>query len=185
MQEQQQYGGYTGSPQYDGPPVQQQYSTPPQGQNVPPPMYDDAFMDVFAQRLSQRMPQGPQGKIYPQTTQKERPSAGQRLALAIVLVVMFIPIAGVCVGLASVVGGFLGFMALLPLLWLLFLLMEFLIRDKTNRATRGNNYFRASPCSFYLTASISLLSATNALSSCTTCPCIASVFFCSARTKRV
>jgi len=102
MQEQQQYGGYTGSPQYDGPPVQQQYSTPPQGQNVPPPMYDDAFMDAFAQRLSQRMPQGPQGKVYPQTAQRDRLSAGQRLALAIVSILALIPIGGICVSLIVV-----------------------------------------------------------------------------------
>ncbi len=98
MQEPQNYGAYTGSPQYDG---------PPQGQNVPP-IYDDAFMDAFAQRLSQRMAQEPQGKIYPQGQRKDRASAGQRLALAIVSVVMLIPILGVITGLAGDAGWFIG-----------------------------------------------------------------------------
>lgn len=107
MQEQQDYGAYTGNPQYDGPSQPQHYSTPPQGQGVPP-LYDDAFMDAFAQRLSQRMAQGPQGKVYPQGHRKDRASAGQRLALAIVSVAMLIPILGVITGLASSAGSFVG-----------------------------------------------------------------------------
>jgi len=110
MQEQQNYGAYMGGPQYDGPPQQQLYSTPPQGQNVPP-LYDDTFMDSLAQRLSQRMAQGPQGKVYPQGQRKERASAGQRLALAIVSVVMFIPILAVVTGLAGEAGWFAGMAA--------------------------------------------------------------------------
>jgi hypothetical protein len=104
MQEQQ-YGGYAGNPQYDGPPQQQQHATPPQNQHLPPPadsMYDDNFMDAFAQRLSQRMAQGPRGKLYPQGMSKDRVSAAQKLALAIVSVVMLVPLAGICVGLAVV-----------------------------------------------------------------------------------
>ena len=102
MQEQQ-YSGYTG--QYDGPPQQQQYVTPPQSQQVPPPadsMYDDNFMDAFAQRLSQRMAQGPRGKLYPQGKSKDKASPAQKLALAIVSVVMLVPLAGICVGLIAV-----------------------------------------------------------------------------------
>ncbi len=108
MQEQQPYGAYSGSPQYDGPPQQQSYGTPPQGQSVPPPMYDDAFMDDFAQRLSQRMAQGQQGKIYPQGRRKDRASAGQRLALAIVSLSLLVPIGGIVTGLASSAGWFVG-----------------------------------------------------------------------------
>lgn len=72
----------------------------------PPPagaMYDDSFMDAFAQRLSQRMAQGPGGKIYasPQFRSKERASAGQRLALAIVSVVMLVPLTGIVFGIMS------------------------------------------------------------------------------------
>ena len=107
MQEQQPYGAYAGSPQYDGPPQQQPYSTPPQGQGTPPPIYDDVFMDSFAQHLSQRMAQGPQGKIYPQGQRKDRASAGQRLALAIVSIGMLIPILGIITGLAGEAGWFL------------------------------------------------------------------------------
>ena len=106
MQEQQPYGVYTGNPQYDGPPQPQHYE-PPLGQSVPP-IYDDAFMDAFAQRLSQRMAQGSQGKIYPQGQRKDRASAGQRLALAIVSVAVLIPILGVITGLVGEAGSFVG-----------------------------------------------------------------------------
>ena len=106
MQEQQNYGAYTGSSQYDGPPQPQHYDVPPQGQSVPP-IYDDAFMDSFAQRLSQRMAQGPQGKIYPQGQRKERASSGQRLALAIVSLCLLVPIGGVITGMADSVGSFI------------------------------------------------------------------------------
>ena len=108
MQEQQNYGAYTGSSsQYDGPPQSQHYDEPPQGQSAPP-IYDDAFMDAFAQRLSQRMAQGPQGKIYPQGQRKERASSGQRLALAIVSLCLLVPIGGVVIGLASAANWFVG-----------------------------------------------------------------------------
>lgn len=50
----------------------------------PDALYDDEFMDAFAQRLSQRMAQGPAGKIQP--PKGHGASAGQRLALAIVSV---------------------------------------------------------------------------------------------------
>ncbi len=103
MQEQQNYGAYTGSPQYDGPPQHQHYDVPPQGQHVPP-VYDDAFMDAFAQRLSQRIAQGPQGKIYPQVQNKSRASSGQRLALAVVSVLMLVASIGAVTGLASIAG---------------------------------------------------------------------------------
>ncbi len=106
MQEQQPYGAYAGNPQYDGPPQQQSYSIPSQGQGTPPPIYDDASMDALAQHLSQRMAQGTQGKIYPQ--RKDRASAGQRLALAIVSIAMLVPILGVITGLASDTSWFVG-----------------------------------------------------------------------------
>jgi len=108
MQEQQNYGGYTGNPQYDGPPLQQQqqYGTPPQqGQSVPPPvgnMYDDDFVDAFAQRLSQRMAQGPRGKLHPQGMSRDKASPAQKLSLAIASVVMLVPLSGICIGLIGV-----------------------------------------------------------------------------------
>ncbi len=111
MQEQQPYGAYSGSPQYDGPPQQQSYSTPPQGQGGPPPMYNDAFIDDLAQRLSQRMTQGSQGKIYPQGRRKDHASAGQRLALAIVSLCLLVPIGGIVIGLASSAGWLVGMAA--------------------------------------------------------------------------
>lgn len=95
------------------PPYGRYEGVPPQhpGDNwhapEPPPagaMYDDSFMDAFAQRLSQRMAQGPGGKIHSslQFRPRERASAGQRLALAIVSVVMLVPLTGIVVGLVSV-----------------------------------------------------------------------------------
>ena len=107
MQDHQNYGAYTGSPQYDGPPQQQHYDVPPQGQSVPP-MYDDAFMDSFAQRFSQHIAQGPQGKIYPRMKKRDRASAGQRLALAIVSLSLLVPIGGIVTGLSDSAGWFVG-----------------------------------------------------------------------------
>ncbi len=124
MQEQQNYGAYTGSPQYDGPPQNQQYNVPPQGQSVPP-IYDDGFMDAFAQRLSQRMAQGPQGKIYPQGQRKNHASAGQRLALAIVSLSLLVPIGGVITGMTGSVGSFIA-MAMFGIAALTIILVNFI-----------------------------------------------------------
>ena len=88
------YGRYEGSQGY-----RQDYggglgaSPPPQG-NV----YDDDFMDSFAQRLSQRMGQGIGGKVQYQARSKASP--GQRLALAIVSVIMLVGMAGIALGIA-------------------------------------------------------------------------------------
>ena len=90
-EEQPGYGHYEGSPSYT---QQQQYGT-----------YDDNFVEALAQRIVQRVPQGSQGKIGV-THRNDTLNAGQRLALAIVSVVMLIPLAGVFMG---TVGGFTGF----------------------------------------------------------------------------
>lgn len=97
----QSYGGYQGNAGYQ---QQQQYGTPPQGQGVPPAgnMYDDAFIDAFSQRVAQRMTQGPQGKLHFPTQNNSRASAGQKLALAIVSIVLLVPLAGIMVGLVAV-----------------------------------------------------------------------------------
>ena len=87
------YGRYEGNQGY-----RQDYgsglgaSPPPQG-NV----YDDDFMDSFAQRLSQRMGQGIGGKVQPQARSKASP--GQRLALAIVSVIMLVGMTGIVLGI--------------------------------------------------------------------------------------
>lgn len=73
--EQRHYQGYEGSQAQERQPTGESYG--------PGAMYDDEFMDTFAQRLSQRMVQGPSGKIRPA---HRGASAGQRLALAIVSV---------------------------------------------------------------------------------------------------
>ena len=87
------YGRYEGNQGY-----RQDYgggsgpSSPPQG-NV----YDDDFMDSFAQRLSQRMAQGMGGKLQSQPRSKASP--GQRLALAIVSVIMLVGMTGIVLGI--------------------------------------------------------------------------------------
>lgn len=96
---------------YEGTQGTQGQGTPPHVEDNwhapdPPPagnMYDDSFMDAFAQRLSQRMAQGPSGKVYSSQRfrVKERASAGQRLALAIVSVVMMVPLSGIVVGIIA------------------------------------------------------------------------------------
>ncbi len=73
--EQRHYQGYEGNLANERQPANESYG--------PGAMYDDEFMDTFAQRLSQRMTQGPAGKIRPT---HRGASAGQRLALAIVSV---------------------------------------------------------------------------------------------------
>ncbi len=93
MREDPGYGRYEGNQTYAPPP---QYG---QGQQ-----YDDEYVDVLAQRLSQRMAQGPKGKIQP-TPSGDRVSAGQRLALAIVSISLLVPLAAI---LMSGVGGIAG-----------------------------------------------------------------------------
>ena len=92
MQEQQSYGAYTGNqsnqpyqpPYYDGASEAQGTPTPPQNN-----MYDDAFIDSLSLRLSQRMAQGPIGKVNIQPQRAARATAAQRLALAIVSLGIF------------------------------------------------------------------------------------------------
>src|SRR5437763_8292436 len=89
------YGRYEGNQGY-----RQDYggglgaSPPPQGN-----MYDDDFMDSFAQRLSQRMAPGIAGKVQYQGRSKASP--GQRLALAIVSVVMLVGMAAIALGVGG------------------------------------------------------------------------------------
>ncbi len=90
------YGAYSGNPSYTPPP---QYSPGPQSSP-----YDDEYVDSLAQRLSQRMAQGPQGKIQP-GVRGDRVSAGMRFVLAIVSIVVLIPLAAILMG---GVGGIVG-----------------------------------------------------------------------------
>ena len=88
------YGRYEGNQGY-----RQEYdgglgaNPSPQGN-----IYDEDFMDSFAQRLWQRMAQGMGGKVQPQPRSKASP--GQRLALAIVSVIMLVGMAGIALGVA-------------------------------------------------------------------------------------
>jgi hypothetical protein len=99
MREDPGYGRYEGNQTYAPPP---QYGA---GQQ-----YDDEFVDGLAQRLSQRMAQGPRGKIQP-TPSTDRVSAGMRLALAIVSITMLIPLAAILLAGVGGITGMLSFAA--------------------------------------------------------------------------
>lgn len=87
-EEQYSYGQYEGNPSH----TQRQNDT-----------YDDNFVEALAQRIAQRVPQGSQGKVT--GGGRSMVSAGQRLALAIVSVVILIPLAGILgEGLQSFLG---------------------------------------------------------------------------------
>lgn len=92
------YGAYEGNQSYAPPP---QYGQGPQSN-----AYDDEYVDSLAQRLSQRMAQGPQGKVRPGRGDKASP--GMRLALAIVSISMLVPLAAI---LMQGIGGFPGLIA--------------------------------------------------------------------------
>lgn len=66
---------------------QQDYGNIEHDANAPQgSMYDDTFVDSLAQRLSQRMAQGPAGKL--SSPIRSRATAAQRLGLAIVSVIL-------------------------------------------------------------------------------------------------
>jgi hypothetical protein len=86
------YGKYEGAPGYS---PQQQYRTPyetPPTQGAP---YDDQFSDPMSQRMSSGP--GSMGKVY--TKSQPAPSAGMRLALAIVSLAILVPLAGIIFGI--------------------------------------------------------------------------------------
>ncbi len=100
------YGAYSGNQDY----AQQQYH-PPYDQTPPGTTYDDSFVEDLAQRIAQRTTggSGSAGKIYTQFHTDSKASAGQRLALAIVSIVMLIPIAGIFAGAIGGFGALIGF----------------------------------------------------------------------------
>ena len=103
MQESQHaYGRYEGTQQH----TQQGQYDGPQGAGAVPPihaMYDDEFVDAFAQRLSQRMAQGPRGKVsFTPQSKGSGVTAKMRLALAIVSVALLVPLFGITVAIIAV-----------------------------------------------------------------------------------
>jgi hypothetical protein len=91
------YGNYAGTSSYS---PQQQYSTPyetPPTQGTP---YDSHFTDPMAPRMNTG--QGPMGKVY--TKSQPAPSAGMRLALAIVSICILVPITGIIFGILHASG---------------------------------------------------------------------------------
>lgn len=108
MQESQStYGRYEGTQSYQQAQQAQQAYDGPQGTGGPVPpthaMYDDEFVDAFAQRLSQRMAQGPRGKVsFTPYSKGGGVTAKMRLALAIVSIAMLVPLFGITVAIIAV-----------------------------------------------------------------------------------
>ena len=97
------YGAYEGNQSYTPPPPPPQYSQGPQSS-----AYDDEYVDSLAQRLSQRMAQGPRGKVQ-SAASTDKLTSNQRLALAIVSVAMLVPLAGILVAGTAGLGGLVAF----------------------------------------------------------------------------
>src|SRR6266699_2965101 len=80
------YRGYEGNPEYAQPQREIPYNQPPQNTT-----YDDNLVEAVAQRIVQRMGQGPAEKIHAPARNKD--TIGYRLGLASVSVVMLVPLA--------------------------------------------------------------------------------------------
>src|SRR5579885_2534542 len=104
IREQSRYGKYEGSQQYA---QQQQYSTPYEpGQQQGSPI-DDNLVEAVAQRIAQIMGQRPGGKVYGYS--QTPPTAGMKLALAIVSLCLLIPLAAILISGVGGTGGLIGF----------------------------------------------------------------------------
>ncbi len=85
------YGGYQGQQNFYEP-TYRTYPPPPPPGNT----FDDNLTEAIAQRVAQILSsQSSNEKIYTQTSKRDRPSAGQRLALAIVSLALLVPIGSV------------------------------------------------------------------------------------------
>ena len=94
------YRGYEG---------QQSSSEPPYGTSYQPPLssstLDDNLVEAVAQRIVRILNnQNSNEKIFTQSSRRDRPSSGQRLALAIVSLALLVPIGGVAFGTLGAVG---------------------------------------------------------------------------------
>lgn len=95
------YGGYQGQQNFYEP-TYRTYQTPP-----PPPQsaFDDNLAEAIAQRVAQILNnQNSNEKAHTQAGKRDRPSAGQRLALAIVSLALLVPIAGTAFGTLHALG---------------------------------------------------------------------------------
>jgi hypothetical protein len=100
------YEGNRGSQSYAG---QTNYDPYGQGGQAMPGGVDDDFADAVAARIAQQFNQGPGGKIYGNVRRDNHLSAGQRVAIAIVSVVMLVPLAAITLGINAQGFGFLAF----------------------------------------------------------------------------
>jgi hypothetical protein len=104
------YGAYEGNQNYAPPP---QYSPGSQSS-----AYDDEYVDSLAQRLSQRMAQGPQGKVQP-GVRGDHISAVMRLVLAIISIALLIPLAAILMGAVGGIPGLISFGAVCMAIFLI------------------------------------------------------------------
>jgi hypothetical protein len=96
------YGGYEGQQSFYEPTYRTYPPPPPSGST-----FDDNLAEAIAQRVAQILSnQNSNEKVHTQTSKRDRPSAGQRLALAIVSLALLIPIGGTLVGPLGAVGLF-------------------------------------------------------------------------------
>jgi hypothetical protein len=93
------YRGYEGQPGASQPPHGTSYQVPPASKT-----YDDNFTEAVAQRIVQILNQKSGEKIYTQSSAGSKPSAGQRLALAIVSIVALVPLAAILFSILGPIG---------------------------------------------------------------------------------
>ena len=98
------YQGYEGNQGYARQ-TQQQYDPFGQTGQSPHGATDDDFADAVAARIAQQFNQGADGKIHGRSD--GRLSPGQRVAVAIVSVVMLVPLATVTLGMSHSTGAFI------------------------------------------------------------------------------
>jgi hypothetical protein len=81
---------------------QQQYDPFGQAGHTAQGGIDDDFADAVAARIAQQFNQGPGGKIYSRS--RSDVSSGQRVAIAIVSVVMLVPLSAITLGILHGLG---------------------------------------------------------------------------------
>ncbi len=96
------YRGYEGGQSSFEPPYGTSYQPPSSGSTL-----DDNLVEAVAQRIVRILNnQNSNEKIFTQSSKHDRPSSGQRLALAIVSLVLLVPIGGVAFGTLGALGTF-------------------------------------------------------------------------------
>src|SRR2546429_9599374 len=108
QQGQSDYGRYEGRSRESMPPPYEQ----------PGSVYDDEFVEILSQRISQRMAQGPVGKIQPLMKARRDETPNLPFVLALISILALIPLAIILVP-GGGVGGLLAFGGLCLTLFLI------------------------------------------------------------------